>query len=205
MDTAAPQTTPESDVDLRRQVSQLQERLAFYERFDVLIQDNVTHARELLRLAAQERATTAAGGPETDAAPHLRSELEAIARELSVLAGSLDALSQRVAAALESANQAAEAAAWQPQRAAIVVHGVASARSALSLQRFLHDLPQVTSVTAREFAGGVLRLDADLAQPLQAAHLETWDQGSSLQVVTHRPDVLELAMGQRIQPVPLTS
>ncbi len=54
-----PDTTPRhSDSDretLEQQVRALQERLAFYEGFDRLIQDNVAHARELFRLAAQER------------------------------------------------------------------------------------------------------------------------------------------------------
>ncbi len=40
---------------LEQQVRALQDRLAFYEGFDRLIQDNVAHARELFRLAAHER------------------------------------------------------------------------------------------------------------------------------------------------------
>ena len=47
-DDRPPANTP-SDVELRQQIRQLHERLAFYEGFDALIQDNVTHARELFR------------------------------------------------------------------------------------------------------------------------------------------------------------
>ena len=58
-----PDTPPrEADLDretLAQQVRALQERLAFYEGFDRLIQDNVAHARELFRLAAQEREAAA--------------------------------------------------------------------------------------------------------------------------------------------------
>ncbi|MFT4037080.1 MAG: hypothetical protein QM692_02770 [Thermomicrobiales bacterium] len=204
MENDTPLTTRENDADLRRQVQQLQERLAFYERFDALIQDNVSHARELLRLAAQERSAGADASPAVGEASHVRSELEAISLELGAMAGSLDALSQRVNAALERVTLPDATPVWQPQRAAIVVHGVASARSALSLQRFLHTLPQVNGVTAREFAGGVLRLDADLAQPLQIDQFHAWDQDRQIQVLSHRPDVLEVALSEPQTPVRMT-
>ena len=205
-----PDTTPrESDLDrdaLAQQVRALQERLAFYEGFDRLIQDNVAHARELFRLAAQEReaATTAIGQARRDAGrreAHLRGELEQIAsglRQLSQLAG---ALSDRAARALgEPALQngmpefalAADPSSEQP--VVVVVHGVPSARTALSLQRVVASLPQVADVSAREFFGGVLRLDARVRNRLEAAQFLTWGDAHSIETLTERPDVLELVL-----------
>lgn len=201
-DDRRPANTP-SDVELRQQILQLQERLAFYEGFDALIQDNVTQARELFRLAAQERASATSETTRRDSVQReddLRSELASISRELAVLSGSVEALARRVNVTLgEIAAQAAEEEAWRPGRAAIVVHGVPSARSALSLQRFVLALPQVSGVKAREFAGGVLRLDADLLQPLSPTQFDGWDQDRSVQVLTNRPDVFEFTV-QAIEP-----
>lgn len=206
--------TSDNEALLHKQIQQLQERLAFYEGFDTLIQDNVTHARELFRLAANERAaasteTTRSGNGHHEG--HLRAELEAVSRELVALASTVEALSRRVATALGEAGAVADAAStadpeatWPPQRAAIVVHGVASARSALSLQRFVHALPQVSGVKTREFAGGVLRLDADLSQPLKAAHFDAWDRVRHVQVLTDRPDVFEVAVEEAEAPVRLS-
>ena len=187
--------------ELRQQIQQLQERLAFYEGFDALIQDNVTHARELFRLAAQERASATSDASRRNAVHrdgHLREELASISRDLSLLASSVEALSRRVNAALgdeaDSQNAPGAEIPWSPGRAAIVVHGVSSARSALSLQRFVHALPEVSEVSAREFAGGVLRLDAELLQPLKASQFDDWDLDRSVQVLTHRADVFEFSV-----------
>lgn len=203
------------EAQLRQQIQQLQERLAFYEGFDTLIQDNVTHARELFRLAAQERASATSDAARRDSGhrdDHLRGELASISRELALLASNVEALSRRVNAALgdeiadsEGADVAARPriadaeAAWSPRRAAIVVHGISSARSALSLQRFVHALPQVSGVRAREYAGGVLRLDADLLQPLRPAQFDDWDRVRSVHVLTNRPDVFEFTV-EEVEP-----
>lgn len=203
-----------SHEDLVQQVRQLQERLAFYEGFDSLIQDNVTHARELFRLAVQERESASSSADRERAAAasqaaEMRTELETISQELASLAGTVDALSRRVAAALNTHEQGDLAAGRVPthlearQRAAIVVHGVASARAALSLQRFVSTLPQVTEVAAREFAGGVLRLDAQVRQPLQAAQFGAWDSQREVNILTDRPDVIEFALVEREMPLRL--
>ena len=104
-----PNMTPRhADADretLEQHVRALQERLAFYEGFDQLIQDNVAHARELFRLAAQEReaAATAVDQARRDAGrreTHLRGELEQIASDLRQLSQFVEAMSDRVAGAL---------------------------------------------------------------------------------------------------------
>jgi hypothetical protein len=183
----------------------LRERLAFYEGFDRLIQDNVAHARELFRLASHERqaAATAVDRARHDAGQreaHLRGELESIASDLEQLSLSVESLSARVAHALgewASRNGGAESTPAETrgeQLVAVVVHGVPSAREALSLQRFVASLPQVTDVAAREFVGGVLRLDATVQDRLEVAQLLTWSNAGRIEALTERPDVLELVL-----------
>jgi hypothetical protein len=204
-----PDTTPRhSDADretLEQQVRALQERLAFYEGFDQLIQDNVAHARELFRLAAQEReaAATAIDQARHDAGrheAHLRGELEQLATDLRELSQIVEALTDRVARALgeppsrTGGADAAAAAVRNEQPVAVVVHGVPSAREALSLQRFVASLPQVADVSAREFVGGVLRLDARVRDRLEVAQFLTWADAQHIEALTERPDVLELVL-----------
>jgi len=210
-----PDTSPrESDVDreiLAQQVRTLQERLAFYEGFDLLIQDNVAHARELFRLAAQEReaAATATTQAHRDAVPqeaHLRAELELIASDLQNLSHAVAALSGRVARALGEptdhngwANGTVPVPPRTEQPVAVVVHGVPSVRTALSLQRFVASLPQVSDVSARELVGGVLRLEARVYDRLQVAQFLTWEDPRRIEALTERPDVIELALHVQAQ------
>jgi hypothetical protein len=188
---------------LAQQVRQLQDRLAFYEGFDLLIQDNVTQARELFRLAAQEResaANTAARAKQEadrrEAA--LRAELEAIAVDLDSMSASLDALTRRVTQALGNRGTATVVAGplITDVPVAVVVHGVPSAQMALSLQRYVGSLPQVSQVSAREFVGGMLRLDTWVRDPLHIDQFRDWEDSARIQVLTERPDVLELVLEQ---------
>lgn len=181
---------------------QLRERLAFYEGFDLLIQDNVTSARELFRLAMQERenATTHSNRARWESGQReaeLRYELEAISGELQTLAGSVAALSSRVAQALGDPVPMTGLHQVLPRanaRVAIVVHNVPSAKLALSLQRYVGGLPHVSDVSAREFVGGMLRLDARVDGHLTLSQLEPWQNGRRLHPLTERPDVLEMAL-----------
>lgn len=186
---------------LELEVRSLRERLAFYEGFDLLIQDNVAHARELFRLAAQEResAAFAAGRTRSESRQReaaLREELAAVAAELEHLAQTVDALSQRMARALGEAGPgwAAKQVVAIEQPVTIVVHGVPSARTALSLQRFLAALPNVSDVSAREFAGGVLRLDARVREHIRVDQLRDWDDDYYIQALTERTEVIEVAL-----------
>ncbi|MBW3632473.1 MAG: hypothetical protein KY456_05525 [Chloroflexi bacterium] len=197
----------ESDREtLEQQVRNLQDRLAFYEGFDLLIQDNVAQARELFRRAAQEReaASAATQHARRDAGlreAHLRAELELIGTELKELSHAVEALSDRVVRALgEPSNHNSWSTIDMPpetrteQPLAVVVHGVPSARTALSLQRFIASLPQVATVSAREFVGGVLHLDARVQDRLQAEQFLTWADPRRIEALTERPDVIELAL-----------
>jgi hypothetical protein len=207
-----PDATPrQSDSDretLEQQLRALQERLAFYEGFDRLIQDNVAHARELFRLAAQEReAATVVDRARHDASrreAHLRGELELIASDLRQLSQIVETLADRVARALGEPSQngwedSALAEAPTEQPVSVVVHGVPSAREALSLQRFVASLPQVADVSPREFVGGVLRLDARVRDQLQVAQFHTWGHAWGIEALTERPDVLELVLREPVR------
>ena len=209
-----PDTTPSESgsdqVALEQQVRTLQERLAFYEGFDRLIQDNVAHARELFRLAAQEReaASTVVDQARHDASRrevHLRGELQLIASDLRQLSQIVETLADRVARALsEQPSQngwqdSALAEAPTEQPVSVVVHGVPSAREALSLQRFVASLPQVADVSAREFVGGVLRLDARVRDRLQVAQFQTWGNAWGIEALTERPNVLELVLREPVR------
>jgi hypothetical protein len=77
------------------------------------------------------------------------------------------------------------------------VHGVPSAREALSLQRFVASLPQVADVSAREFVGGVLRLEVRVRDQLEVAQFLTWGDAGRFEALTERPDVLELELVPR--------
>jgi hypothetical protein len=203
-DPAAQDAETECDA-LRQQVRHLQERLAFYEGFDLLIQDNVAQARELFRLAAQEREAAASLSERSrreagEREATLRSDLEAIAADLEALSRAVGALSRRVTQALgesSSGNGRAgdtSAATTTTQPVAVVVHGVPSARTALSLQRFVASLPQVADVATREFVGGVLRLDARVEERLQVDQFSMWEDPRRIEALTERPDVIELEL-----------
>ena len=182
----------------------LRERLAFYEGFDQLIQENVAHARELFRLAAQEKESAAAeadrvGRDDRQRQAELRAELTAIASEVGLLATAVEGLSGRIARALgELPNADGGLDPVEPGGSfavAVVAHGVPSPRAALSLQRFVASLPQVEGVTAREFAGGVLRLDARAHATLRSDQFRGWEPARRIEALTERSDVLEFALG----------
>ena len=186
---------------LEQQIRGLQERLAFYEGFDLLIQDNVAQARELFRRASIEREAAASVSEQARRESGrrealLRGELVGIAADLSELTRAVNALSRRVALALGESTNGWVAPTEQlgAQSVAVVVHGVSSARTALSLQRFIASLPQVAEVSAREFAGGVLRLDARVQDRLLVEEFHQWDDARQIQPLTERPDVIEFAL-----------
>jgi hypothetical protein len=202
-DVMPPMAAARADERLEQEVRLLRERLAFYEGFDRLIQDNVAHARELFRLAAQERDTATA---QTDRMlqeaarreARLRAELETIAVDAGRLTEVAAALADRVALVLAELGEASRGnqlpAPGGAFAVAVVAHGVPSAAGALSLQRFVASLPHVTSVTAREFAGGVLRLDARARDRLLVDQLRGWEPTRRIEVLTERADVVELAL-----------
>ena len=189
---------------LEREVRALQERLAFYEGFDRLIQENVGQARELFRLAAREREAASAEIERLhrDVFNHKASfhmELDAIAEEADRLARAVDSLSRRIANARSRSvnveNERGASGSRGTRPFVVVAHGLTSAHNALSLQRFVASLPQVADVKAREFAGGVLRLDARVRDPILVEQFQSWDSALPVERLTERIDVVEFAVG----------
>jgi hypothetical protein len=201
---AIPSDASETLENLEQEIRVLRERLAFYEGFDGLINENVAHARELFRLAAQEREAASvevdrvrreAGRREAE----LRAALESLAAEVQGFAAAAEALSARVAGVLgelgESTGGDEPAGLVGTQAVAVVAHGVPSVGVALSLQRFVASLPQVSGVTAREFAGGVLRLDARVHDHLRVDQIRSWEPSRRVESLTEREDVIEFELG----------
>lgn len=196
----SPPADPEREA-LEQQVRALRERLAFYEGFDQLIQDNVAHARELFRLAATEREAAAEAAErarfesgQREAA--LRRELESLAVDVDALAGAVNSVRGRISRALgDPANgRVTLPSLVSSSRTAVVVHAVPSARTALSLQRYIGSLTQVREVTAREFAGGVLHLEVTADQPLHVEHFFAWEDPRRIEPLTESADVIELVL-----------
>ncbi|HVL25820.1 MAG TPA: hypothetical protein VM450_17145 [Thermomicrobiales bacterium] len=77
----------------------------------------------------------------------------------------------------------------------LLAHGVGTAAIAISLQRTLRDLEQVSSVEAREFANGVLRLQVEADGPIGAADITEWLEKHEGQVANASDRVLEINLG----------
>ncbi len=78
----------------------------------------------------------------------------------------------------------------------VLVHGVPRASVAISLQRYLKNLPGITTVETREFAEGVLRLGVITSNPagLALSDLTDWPDGGDLTVLHEHDSVLELSL-----------
>lgn len=192
--------------DLAAELARTRDRVAFYESFDTVIQDNIVRSAELLRQAAAERekATRAASDARLEldrrAAAQgrlwdeLGAELAAIQERLAVIAGRLANARDGVVGTPDGGSSATTAAAAPAASTTLIVHGVPRAAAALSLQRHLADLPYVEAVEAREYAAGVLRLQVVARAPLALEDLRRWEGGAGLEPVNTLPDVLEVAL-----------
>jgi hypothetical protein len=76
----------------------------------------------------------------------------------------------------------------------VLVHGVPSATTALSLKRYLEGLSHVGAVEPREFAEGILRLEVSGVRPLAFDDLRSWSEGDSLEPVHLRDDLVEVRL-----------
>jgi len=83
----------------------------------------------------------------------------------------------------------------------LLVHGVPRATIAISLQRYLKNLPAVTSVETREFAEGVLRLTVITTNSagLALSDLADWPDGGNLTVLNEQDTVLELSLSDSVE------
>jgi len=76
----------------------------------------------------------------------------------------------------------------------VLVHGVPRATTALSLKRYLEGLEVVSAVEPREYAEGVLRLQVTGDRAIGIADLSAWPDGSGLQEVELRDDLVEIRL-----------
>jgi hypothetical protein len=284
------------------EIAHLRERLAFYESFDQVIHDNVSHSSDLLRKAAESQeaahralaeATARAAAARAADQTRFRDLFSTLLNDVTTLQGQLERLARRVADTLddieaESAPAATEPSPAKPSLAAesqalgavdehdqpsppeepfeeenvapgvtsedldasepydetpegiqpfsferdslaggggpapaqpplatleapaaddaageesrpsgcatILVHGVPRATTALSLKRFLENLPEVDHVEPREYAEGVLRLLVVGKRPVSLSDLRQWPDGASLEPVNVRADLLEVRL-----------
>lgn len=82
----------------------------------------------------------------------------------------------------------------EPQLVEVLVHGVPTARVAISLQNHLRGLDRVSTVEAREFVEGLLRLQVTTTTPLAASDLDGWSDGSGRETIRALPDLLEISL-----------
>jgi hypothetical protein len=76
----------------------------------------------------------------------------------------------------------------------LLVHGVPRATTALSLKRYLEGLTFVESVEPREYAEGILRLQVIGARPLALSDLNAWSDGSAVEPIHLRDDLVEIRL-----------
>jgi hypothetical protein len=191
---------------LRSALDAANERLALYEGFDRLIEDQVRRAGETVRevVALRDEAAHA------KARHGLESELEAIAAEVQSLALALESLGQRVdrlrsslgagdpaphpVSTSKPVDHPAGDTAPGPGAIDLIVHQVPDTATAVSLQRFVSELGPVAGVDVREFAEGVLRLHLTVNGPLDAAMLASWDHSHRMQPLHQTPTLVELTI-----------
>jgi hypothetical protein len=191
---------------LRNALRAANERLALYEGFDRLIEDQVRRASETVREVVALRDEVAHG----NARARLDAEVEAIAVDIRALAVALESLGQRVdrlrsslghgetarepVAVLLPEDAAAGEPGAGPPTIDLIVHQVPDTATAVSLQRFVSDLEPVDQVDVREFAEGLLRLRLTVKGPLDPAAFSSWDNAHRMQPLHHSPALIELAI-----------
>jgi hypothetical protein len=87
-----------------------------------------------------------------------------------------------------------EGMATEPRAVTVLVHGVPRAATALSLQRHLAGLDHVSSVEAREYAEGILRLQVTASRPLEFEDLARWEDGQGIEPVHIHTDIIEVRL-----------
>jgi hypothetical protein len=111
----------------------------------------------------------------------------------SELSGLQARLTESEAGIDNSPDEAPAAPKLQPLPSAesifIEIDRVPTAGAALSLQRFVAELPGVVAATTREYAAGLLRLEVRTRGPFDPANLLAWP-GGVLEVETRESDAL---------------
>lgn len=73
-------------------------------------------------------------------------------------------------------------------------HGIPDPGTALQLQRHLNEIDAVTSVEAREFAGGILRLQVSASRPLRDTDFQSWKGSRSIRILREQSHVIEATL-----------
>lgn len=195
---------------LREALAAANERLALYEGFDHLIEDQVRRTGEALREVVELREQ-AANGIVSSRRARVEAGLVSISSEIGRISASLDGVSHQVQAMLDAvrtdfASSAVPVAPVStpgdgsavPQVGSatdLIVHDVIDTSMAVSIQRHVLGLSAVDSAEVREFAEGVLRLRLALDAPLHASDFEGWEIMPGLRPLYLSSGVIELVVG----------
>jgi hypothetical protein len=191
---------------LRKALDTANQRLALYEGFDRLIEDQVRRAGETVRevVALRDEASHASTWIP------LAAEVDAIAADVQSLARAVASLGERVdrlraslgpgiattgtlpAATTEGAGTVDPGSG--PSTLDLIVHQVPDTATAVSVQRFVTGLGPVAVVDVREFAEGVLRLRLTVDGPVDASAFASWDEPHRIHPLHQSPTLIELAM-----------
>lgn len=192
---------------LRSELRQARERLALHDGFDRVIAENVRRTREMLDAASALRASAIGGLPAEDR-ERIAVEIAGLQRVAESMSTAVSEFQARISALQASLDTPVEeprhdrvlngndvASPSESREASrdldLIVHGVADAGSALSLQRDLQELVGVQAATPREYAEGILRLRLTVAGGTNLATLAGPDSGVGLEVLHQAPGVIE--------------
>jgi hypothetical protein len=152
-----------------------------------------------LSIAPDTASTPVEGGP-AEPAPSRLPWISADARPFSMegIGGSVRRPGTGELRTPEASPRPAPSSAPSPAghgiATAVLVHGVPRATTALSLKRFLEGLPHVAAVEPREYAEGILRLHVTGERSLLIDDLRGWSDGSGLEPVHLRDDLIEVRL-----------
>lgn len=73
-------------------------------------------------------------------------------------------------------------------------HGIPDPGTALQLQRHLNEVDAVTSVEAREFAEGILRLQVSASRPLRGTDFQSWQGSRPIRILREQSNVIEATL-----------
>ncbi|MFM9108812.1 MAG: hypothetical protein ACKOWF_19175 [Chloroflexota bacterium] len=170
----------------------LRRRLAFYEDFDAIINENVRRSGELLR-EAERRHAAAAVERERE-----RDLLRSLADEAAALVRQAGALAARIDDALRAIELPALSGSASPAHPVsnLVIHGVGGTPAAARLRDAIAAAPDIASVEVMEFSGGLLRLRIDPAAERPLDLLRAAAGGASVHEIASGPGVVAVRLAQ---------
>lgn len=168
--------------------SELRRRIAFYEGFDSIINENIRRSGELLRDAEQRHAAAIAAA--ASARDEQRRLLAGLAEEAGALARHAESLARRIDAAMEAVGSGSATPGIAAGSTALVIHGVPDVAAAQELQLSIARAVGTGGVSVREFSGGMLRLEVPGREDGDPAHLHELAASLNLEEIDRGPGVL---------------